>query len=376
MNVTLKNNRGKMAEYAKQALVRYIRDSRLEGGDKLPGQEQLCHALNLSGTTIFRAIQALRDEGVLEVRDKVGTFLKSTDLAGRPGRSIGLAVSRVSHMPSPFYSCLSFFLHRELLEAGCMPVPFTINAQDEAIAVGDFPGLEQAVADERIDGIIDLSGISAPCQLPVPMIYLGSTVTDGAPAAAYKMFIDQADFLRRAMGDAAKLGKRRPALIQSGCTATQSESRLFRRLLDESGFDPAARAYDFGICAITDGRYLAGRIVALPPELRPDVFIFLDEFVGTDFLAGLVVDGVTGRDGYRPTVITGSKRELPMTVPWEDLIVYEISIEELARRTVRWILDLAQRRWQGPDTVMYRMERLPRRPFFQANHQFNERDRV
>ena len=65
-------------ERAKQLLVRYIRDRQLKNGDKLPPQNELRRIFRYGAATICSAVNALRDDGVLEVRDKVGVFVNNS----------------------------------------------------------------------------------------------------------------------------------------------------------------------------------------------------------------------------------------------------------------------------------------------------------
>ena len=59
-------------ERAKQLLVRYIRDRQMTNGDKLPPQNELRRIFRYGAATISSAINALKSDGVLDVRDKVG----------------------------------------------------------------------------------------------------------------------------------------------------------------------------------------------------------------------------------------------------------------------------------------------------------------
>ena len=71
----------------KQALVRYIRERELRRGDRLPPQGTLRKSLGFGTATIAAAIHELKEDQVLEVRDKIGVFVvKRTDTpAGSSG---------------------------------------------------------------------------------------------------------------------------------------------------------------------------------------------------------------------------------------------------------------------------------------------------
>lgn len=362
MNISLKNNQGRKVEFAKRALIRMVQDSGLKIGDKLPGHEQLQRELQLSGTTIFRAVQQLRDEGIFEVRNKVGTFVKSADLALKIGRSIGLVIPRVSCVPSPFYSCLTLFLHHALIANGCLPVPF-LNCESlstKACSIEEFPGLKQAVLDEKIDGIIDLACVELPRSGEIPLVYVGSPTR-----ARQGIFIDVHDFVEQAMRRAKLCGKKRPALIYSKGNLTDESVANFRKSVHLFGFDPASADLHFGAFAICEGRNLAPQLAALPAAKRPDALIFQDEFVGNDLLAGLLVGGTVDRDNYRPTIITHCNDELPLTIPWDDIIYFNMSLSELATQAVKRLLQIEQGNPPRHAIEYWRFSELPKHAFFQ-----------
>ena len=85
------NNLGKRTETAKQALLAYIWDQRLEVGDRLPTQVELCRRFNVGSATVDRAVRALVKEQVLESRRGIGVFVKTSRPTGYPGR---FAISR------------------------------------------------------------------------------------------------------------------------------------------------------------------------------------------------------------------------------------------------------------------------------------------
>ena len=95
---------GIKTEMAKQAIVRYIRENGVKPGEKLPSQDALRKVLGFGGATIGAAINELKDDGVLDVRDKIGVYLIDPNMDGHAGRVIGITARYVE--ASPYYCCL------------------------------------------------------------------------------------------------------------------------------------------------------------------------------------------------------------------------------------------------------------------------------
>ena len=91
-------------ERAKQLLVRYIRDRQMTTGDKLPPQNELRRIFHYGAATVSSAINALKQDGVLEVRDKVGVFVADPEAGGHAGRVIGITMLYGEN--NFYYSCL------------------------------------------------------------------------------------------------------------------------------------------------------------------------------------------------------------------------------------------------------------------------------
>ncbi len=343
MNITLNNNLGKTVEYAKQAVVRYIHDAQLGDNDRIPGKDILSRALDLSGTTVMRAISALTEDGVLETRNRVGTYIRPGGLAGTLGRSIGVTAP-LRTAPSYYHCSMATHVQNALVLHGCMPVTFLrrgVNWRGTS-HVEDFPGLEYAIRHDKLDGIIDLCdfdidpGDAKQAGLPYVLLTISSEERRRGIAP------DIDGFMATAMRRAAALGKRRPAITVSvGRYAAEVLCRDFPRLVDECGFDPAAKAFVFAAASQIEGRYWARALLDLAPEKRPDVLIFVDEVIGEDLLNALnYFQGGSG--DYRPLVITHDVREMPTLLLWDEVICYRLSLTEMADMAVSQLLDIAR----------------------------------
>ncbi len=366
MNITLKNNRGKKFEFAKQALIRYVQDAHLQVGDKLPGRDVLQHELKLSGATIFRALQALRDEEVFEMRDKVGTFVKSAEITSKIGRSIGILLPDRDH-PSAFICMLSLYIQYTLIQQGCLPVPFLRRDVDQWLPSGvdDIPGLEYALSNDKLDGVIDLCDVFiAPEDHRfdhIPFIFVGNS--DNAKCS---VGVDLLGYLGAAMERAARGGFRRPAMVGSAGTYAQKVMNpTFRRLVKEHGFAPESADYLLEADSPVHGRYWVRPLLELPPERRPDVLILMDEWVGNDLLTALRLDP-RAVDSYRPCVIASLNVEQPITLAADRVLVYRKSLKELAHRAVAYLLRRLRGETRSVQMEYLPFEEMPEQEFFES----------
>ena len=130
-------------EQAKSLLVRYIRDQQMKRGDRLPPQDFLRKTFKFGTATISAAINELKDDGVLEVRDKVGVFVIDPNADGHAGRTIGITMRHAEN--SLYYSCILTALQMRLVEEGCMIRLFRYQKETYTIHLAGSHQLENAV---------------------------------------------------------------------------------------------------------------------------------------------------------------------------------------------------------------------------------------
>jgi len=73
-----------LAEQVQDQIYRYILDTPLRVGDKLPNEFQLCEMYGVGRSTIRDAVKILTYKGILEIRRGAGTFVVSTIPGGDP----------------------------------------------------------------------------------------------------------------------------------------------------------------------------------------------------------------------------------------------------------------------------------------------------
>jgi len=63
-----------------QSLKQYVAENGLRGGDRLPPEATLAHALGVARNSVREAVKALESVGILEVRRGVGVFVRDFSL--------------------------------------------------------------------------------------------------------------------------------------------------------------------------------------------------------------------------------------------------------------------------------------------------------
>lgn len=71
-----------MVDAIANALIRYIAENRLQGGDRLPSERELVEMLGASRLPLREALAVLKGLGIVEARHGKGIFVKRLDPAG------------------------------------------------------------------------------------------------------------------------------------------------------------------------------------------------------------------------------------------------------------------------------------------------------
>lgn len=204
---------GMKTEMVKQALVRFIADSRMRPGDKLPSQNNLRLKLNVGSATISTAINALAEDNVLEIRDKVGAFIKKTGLDGHTGRNIAILVNVAN---SIYNHIMVSQLQKYLQNENCHNIVLSCPADKDSKKLKNYPGLFRNLRQKNISGII------VTCELldsefefldRENMKFISMLK---APKPYSSCYIDFAKYVDDAFKYLLAKGARRPAIISRG----------------------------------------------------------------------------------------------------------------------------------------------------------------
>ena len=269
-------------ERAKQLLIRYIRDRQLKNGAKLPPQNELRRVFHYGATTIGTAIKALRDDGVLEVRDKVGVFVIDPDAGGHAGRVVGVTMLHGEN--NFYYSCLLTSLQMHLVENGCTVRLFRSSRKENngqiLFEIDDFPGLRRCVENEEIQGLIHLDDFSHAAiefirEKKLPLVFVGSP----GGIAENGVFFDYEKIISEACAMLKRSRALRPALF---CRATirREVEHVFHENFGDTG---RILSYE----TFSDEQRVIGEILAMPESERPDWLICLEDFFALALVCAL-----------------------------------------------------------------------------------------
>jgi len=347
MTVPYRRHLSRKVEYARDAMVTWIHDRDLRAGDRLPSYSRLRAEFGLGSQTIAAAVGSLCELGVLEVRDKVGIFVKNPAGGHLAGRTVAVAVRRL--VGSSYAALLAGFIQKLLSERNCRCLTFYQNSDPELVPrpeLAEFPGLEQAAAEHRFDGIITLCPFSdaALRQLGLCGIKCCFIGDDDHRTMPYGAFIDVRAFILDAKRELEARNCRR--IVQFFASPEQEARR--RRLL------PGAVG-----CSYDGGAAIARKFLALPESERPDGIVSDDDTIVSGFLAELVSGrNGTGGEPYLPIIATIVHEEIGERYPSKRMLLYSLNMEEYARMAVDLLLALLQGREVASPVAVCRFRKL------------------
>lgn len=318
-------------ERTKQLLVRYIRDSKMKRGDKLPPQNQLRKLFNSGAVTVSSAINTLKKDGVLEVKDKVGVFVIDPYADGHTGRVIGITMLSIGD--NLYYSCLLTCIQMLLVENGCKVRLFRtykeINTERILFDIDDFPGLRRSLEGEEIQGLIHFDDFTKEAldfikNKNIPLIFAGSQggITNNG------VFFDHQGILRAAYKKVKENGALRPALI---CQTS------IRKCLDNIFTEIGGNVeYIFSQKSANQCVELAKNLLNIPKEKRPDWLIFLDDFQALALLSTL---SCSLPPEEMPGAVVMCNLPSQFYYPVRQIILFDSNLEEFSKIVVELLIE-------------------------------------
>ncbi|MBE6364738.1 MAG: GntR family transcriptional regulator [Lentisphaerae bacterium] len=330
-------------ESARNALITYIQDNGLTTGDRLPPYAKLRAEFGFGSQTIAAAVDSLCSLGMLEVRDKVGLFVADPHGGHLTGRTVAVAIRNLAG--SAYAATLAGFIQKLLSEKNCRCLTF-FQSTDPTLspcpALAEFPGLEQAVFEHRCDGIISLcqfsdADIKRLENTSTPCCFIGD---DDQKAMPLSVVIE----VKRFISDAAK------ALNDSGCTRLVQLCASDDQLALRGSSLPAlvGTSYSGGVA-------IAEKLLALPPEKRPDGIVSDDDTIVSGLLAGLISKQLP-EITYLPQIATIIHAELNEKYPSDRMILFRQDIEKYASLAVELLLNVMRGEDPGIKQLSYRFE--------------------
>ncbi len=321
---------GRKTEQVKQLLVRYVRDERLQSGDRLPALDFLRRLFNVGTATISAAVDELKLDGVLEVRDKVGVFVRDPNADGHAGRIIGITASCLEE--SPYHCCMLCALQMKLIGEGChsriyrRDISHCENSFD--FKIDEFPGLKRSIENGELDGIIHLDdfkeeSIRFISRHHIPLVFVGS---EGISPNG--VFFDQKMMLTEICRKLPEFRALRPALYSSG-GIDKYLNPLFMELTDNRG-------QVYSGFTLEDGEKIALKILALPAEQRPDWIIYMDDTMALKITSVLALRLPAAE---LPRAVISGNKQLKISYPVPDPVLYDIDLFEAAGMGVNMLMN-------------------------------------
>ncbi len=327
---------GMKAQVAKQALVRFLADSQLVPGDKLPSQNELRLKLKVGTTTIASAINSLAEDGVLEIRDKVGVFVKDIGLDGHSGRNIAILVN-ISN--SIYVHILVSQLQKELQAQNCHNIVFSCPGDKDSKKLKNYPGLLRNIRQNHISGMLITCVL-----LDNEYEYLDSTgikyvSTINLPHGRNNCYYDSASFLKAAFKSIVEQGAKRPAVISRGYELCTSSSSAFSRLLKQLNPELDPDKYRLLTHSFSHSRQIVEELLRQSDDERPDALIFNGDVVFQGISGWLYRLQADKQKKYLPKSAVVLNKQNPVMPALEDLTVFELDIYELAAKSVNVLLE-------------------------------------
>ena len=279
-----KKNQGNQTETVKQTLICYIRDLKLKPGDRLPSQVELRQQLGVGGATIQRAMEALRDSGIVEIKPHKGVILRNASTNGMIGREIGVINLWRTYSPSvtSYLQCLQLQLHLN----ACQNKMFLRNFPEmtEVDTLSYFDGLRRCVELKQLSGILTTVSFDDEAweffeKHKIPVV---STAT---ASRGHGFRIERYDYIDASFRQSIKRGFKRPALICCGYPYTEQTLNTFRKYTDlpEETYcyllNQTITTTDNSIFTRENFIPWLEKLAALPKTKRPDVLIVPDDIL-------------------------------------------------------------------------------------------------
>ena len=313
-------------EFARDALVTLIHDRNLQSGDRLPTYTSLRNELGLGSQTIAGAVGLLCEAGVLEVRDKVGIFVKNPAGGLLAGRTIAVAVRELEG--SAYSATLAAYIQRFLNGQNCRCLTFyrRSGVKSERPGIEEFPGLRQTLTEHRCDGVLTLcpfsdASLNEISRLGIPCCFIGD---DDQHFIHFGVVIEVKRFLNEA---ALKLK-------EQGCSRIVQLAVSQQQLAMRSGCGLPG----FVGMSYAGGAAIAAQILEMPSSQRPDGVVSDDDTVVSGFLSELIRRQYP-KISYMPGIATIVHRELGENYPSDKMILFEQSICEYANMAVELLLE-------------------------------------
>jgi DNA-binding LacI/PurR family transcriptional regulator len=321
-------------------LRQLIRSGRWPEGMRLPATTELAVQLDTDPATMHRALALLNKEGLLDRRQRAGTFVRQS----RPvltAVGVYMSINQLGAYGSPFLQALSEALRTELTGAG-LETQFFLDTRAEAEVETPWPQLVEAVEKHQIQALV------LPTSNPVIVrwIYaLNVPVAELSSATCSTLGMDNGGFAESSIQALADQGCRGAGLIAPHAKHTGSMAQNFVDAARDRGMairdewmvwgqdyhgKQISRAHqEFG--------YQAMRQIWEQPE-RPDGLIVYPDSIAAGVIVALLEARVRVPEQLR--LVMQRNRGLPLLCPFPATYI-EADPAEAASVLARQVCDLA-----------------------------------
>ena len=352
-----KKNQGHQTEAVKQALISHICDLNLKPGDRLPSQTELRNWLGVGGATVSRAVQALQESGIVEIKPHRGVILRNAATNGMIGREIGLVSMWRTFSPAIASSlqCLQLQFHQN----ACQVKTFLRNFPEmtDVDSLSYFDGLKRCVELNQLNGILTTVSFDDEAweffeKHNIPVVSTDSaTQNNGFRLESFNIF-------EASMKQAVKRGFKRPGLIAFGYPHVSKIFDTFHKytsvpaekycclLAQQIVKDDISFLEKFNLSEKID------YFCAMPANERPDVLIVPDDILMTSIFPYFQQKWCEGCD-WKPFFIYIYHKQIPI-LPLQMIYgdYFEFDIMKSAEITVSFLLDVIRGKEKTPRSIV------------------------
>ena len=323
----------------KQLIVRHIRDNFLVAGDALPSIEFFREKFDCGTTTVSRAINELRDEGVVRIRNRVGVFVEDPYVGGNFGRTVGISIYHPDALASN--SSILSALELELNIHGCgtrlFVCPCELVENEYEFSLFSFPGLRNAVETRSIDALIHLGGFDKKSmdflrEHRMPELFAGFLARGNKNFAVW----DYEQILNEMCDSDVFRTAKRPVIFPPP-SAEKVLLEVMKKRSKGKPFMviPLPRLLERG--TVLPSRTAVEKIVSLPADQRPDLVISFS----TGLVNALLFQLALALPGEKlPSVMMICRKDTWLTYPpVPEMRTWVLDEEAFAREAVHRLLE-------------------------------------
>jgi DNA-binding LacI/PurR family transcriptional regulator len=341
---------GVKTEKVKQQIVRYIRDTKMKRGDRLPPQDFFRKEFKCGMATVNAAINKLKADRVLQVRDKVGVFVLSPNADGHAGYIVGITTRWVQE--TPYYSSMLGALQRCLIKKGCQVNIFCYdeakqeNLNQTTFPLNDFPGLTRSIEANEIEGLIHLDDFPEEAygfidSHGIPAVFVGSQGGN----AKNGLFYDQEGLLSDICRKLKKLNSKNPALCLPEAMRPHFEP-LFKKLTAGAGTV-------YSGSGLKDGNRIAEEMLARESGKAHDHIIYLDDIIAQKVTSIFALKMAPDKC---PRAIIMRGLQLLLSFPAIDPVFYNINLIEAAEQASDILLKAMNTKSKKVGRIYYKIK--------------------